>query len=110
MIVSVRAEPPAASQSSLLCRLPHAARTYREAMHSHAGLSGVAGAGATTAAVNDRRRLGDSAHLPHAMLSLLAAGTSGYTVRACPRRAPLIRMEADAPPHRAGIGLQPILA
>ena len=36
------------------------------------------------------------------MFYLLAAGTSGYAVRACPRRAPLVRMEADAPPHRAG--------
>ena len=36
------------------------------------------------------------------MVYLLAAGTSGYAARACPRRAPLVRMEADAPPHRAG--------
>ena len=36
------------------------------------------------------------------MFYLLAAGTSGYAARACPRRAPLVRMEADAPPHRAG--------
>jgi GTP-binding protein Era len=37
------------------------------------------------------------------MFYLLAAGTSGYAVRAWPRRAPLIRMEAEVPPnHRAG--------